>query len=259
MNGFRSQLKNAGDWDRRINSFAYSTLRDTADQDYVAARLAYRDQLLSQYLWSAEQALEKYLKCILQLNRIRANAIPHELEKALDTINANAPFAIALNDNLLQFIRRLDGSAKYRYLQVSQMVLRDDLILFDRCVWSIRRYCQSMDYEVKTANGKVVNLLESSLQAITDSNLNPPQTFHLIGGKLESILANRKHPARKALLWGNFYFGARHRSVIYRRSWWGEVISPLEYVEGLIEKVEGYVRLESEVKLAYKTLRNNEQ
>jgi hypothetical protein len=47
-------------------------LRDIGGGDYVAARLAPRHRFVPQFLWSAEQALEKYLKGILTLDRVSA-------------------------------------------------------------------------------------------------------------------------------------------------------------------------------------------
>jgi hypothetical protein len=45
--------------DRLLNDFATRCFRDVADGGYIAARLAYRAQLFSQFLWSSQQAIEK--------------------------------------------------------------------------------------------------------------------------------------------------------------------------------------------------------
>src|SRR5688572_4958760 len=55
-----------------LNNFAVRSFRDVADGDYIAARLSFRSQLIPQFLWQSLQAIEKYLKCILVLNRIKA-------------------------------------------------------------------------------------------------------------------------------------------------------------------------------------------
>ena len=55
-----------------VNDFAIRSFRDIADGDYIAARMAYRAMLPVQFLWSSQQALEKYLKCILFIRRITA-------------------------------------------------------------------------------------------------------------------------------------------------------------------------------------------
>ena len=69
--------------DRRINDFAVRAFRDMAHRDYLTARLACRADLISQFLWSAQQAIEKYLKCILLLKRIRAKNVRHDINEAL--------------------------------------------------------------------------------------------------------------------------------------------------------------------------------
>ena len=53
-----------------LNNFAIRSFRDTADLDYIAARMAYQTHLTPQSLWSALQSIEKYFKCILLLNGV---------------------------------------------------------------------------------------------------------------------------------------------------------------------------------------------
>ena len=75
------------DW--KLNDFAYRSFRDVADGDYISARMAWRARLLSQCLWGAQQTIEKYLKCILLLNRIEAPNVRHDLGAALSKIQAS--------------------------------------------------------------------------------------------------------------------------------------------------------------------------
>lgn len=70
----------------KINFAIIRCLRDTGDGDYIAARLAARHRLVPQFLWSAEPALEKYLKGILTLHRVSAPSIGHDISKALRLI-----------------------------------------------------------------------------------------------------------------------------------------------------------------------------
>ena len=51
-----------------LNTFASDIFRRQADFDYIAARANYRMHLRQQFLWSAQQAMEKYLKAILLFN-----------------------------------------------------------------------------------------------------------------------------------------------------------------------------------------------
>jgi integrase len=56
--------------DAHLNNFAMQCFRDIADGDYIAARMAFRADLIPQALWASEQAIEKYLKAILLLRRV---------------------------------------------------------------------------------------------------------------------------------------------------------------------------------------------
>ena len=41
-----------------VNDFAIRSFRETADKDYIAARMAYRARLIQPFLWSALHCLE---------------------------------------------------------------------------------------------------------------------------------------------------------------------------------------------------------
>jgi hypothetical protein len=45
--------------------------------------MAYRAKLPVQFLWASQQALEKYLKCILFIRRVPAKDVRHRLARAL--------------------------------------------------------------------------------------------------------------------------------------------------------------------------------
>jgi len=51
-----------------LNTYATDIFRNQADFDYISARANYRLKLRQQFLWSAQQAVEKYLKAILLFN-----------------------------------------------------------------------------------------------------------------------------------------------------------------------------------------------
>ncbi len=59
-----------------MNDFAVRSFRDVADADYIVARMACRAAFTTQYLLASQQAVEKYLKCVLLLNRIPAKDVP---------------------------------------------------------------------------------------------------------------------------------------------------------------------------------------
>src|SRR5215468_6849430 len=93
------------DHDALVNDFALRSFRDMADGDYIAARMACRAALLPQFLWASQQAVEKYLKCILLLNRIDAREAYHDLGKALDRIDASGKLSLDLTRGTKEFHR----------------------------------------------------------------------------------------------------------------------------------------------------------
>src|ERR1035441_9505367 len=87
-----------------LNDLAIRSFRDIADQDYVAARLAYHHKLPEPSLWQSQQALEKYLKCILLLHRIPATDIGHSLSKAVERIQESQSLPLDLSLATRSFI-----------------------------------------------------------------------------------------------------------------------------------------------------------
>lgn len=243
---------NTSPHDLKLNSFAITCFRDTADFDYISARQSYRTCLFPQFLWSCEQAIEKYLKCILLLNRVPATKIGHDLVKGLELAERNLPFQIRLRDEIREFITRVDSMGRWRYMEASLDIRRNDLLLLDWTVWTIRRYCQSMNYELRTVSGKLVNMLEPTLQQIEHSETRPPYEFHLNGGRLEDIVKKRDHPARTALVWNNCCFGMRNRKRVRMTTYSAGSNSPFFLFPELLDEAAKYVKVPIEVQRAYK-------
>jgi len=104
--------------DKLINNFAIRSFRDIADGDYISARMASRSQLVVQYIWASQQAIEKYLKCILLLNRIPAAEMKHMLRKSLAKIEASPKLSLGLVKSTEKFIDYLDTYGLNRYLEI---------------------------------------------------------------------------------------------------------------------------------------------
>jgi hypothetical protein len=145
-----------------LNDFAIRCFRDTGDEDYICARMAFRAALVSPSLWSSQQAVEKYLKCILLLNRIKAPKVFHNLGKALGAIEASAKFALDLTTPTRKFIEYLDDCARFRYREISTVASGQNLVVLDRTVWELRRYCTLSEppKQVKLLNGVHQRLFE---------------------------------------------------------------------------------------------------
>lgn len=135
-----------------LNRAFIRSFRDTADGDYICARLAYRAQLVPQFHWSSLQAIEKYLKCILTLNRVKAKT-GHNLAEALRKIRSDVNLHLTLSRMTEKFIEHVDTYGRFRYLEVPYNSTDHALIKLDRAVWEIRRYCQTLDFGPNTRIG----------------------------------------------------------------------------------------------------------
>ena len=118
--------------DALLDDFAERSFRDMADGDYIAARMACRAALMTQFLWASQQAIEKYLKCILLLNRIPAKAVRHNLGEAMRKIDDSDKISLDLTRGTEEFISMLDRFGPHRYLEVSNIGFGADLVTLDR-------------------------------------------------------------------------------------------------------------------------------
>jgi len=210
--------------DQFLNDFAIRCFSEIADGDYLAARMASRARLVVQYLWSSQQAVERYLKCILLLNRLPAKH-GHDLGSALGTINASGKLALNLTKPTQKFIEYLDQCGQCRYFEISNEASAAGIVTLDRAVWELRRFCT-----LDPAPGKL---------ALRKGEIAPK--FSLLGRHLEKVLDDPKNPARQALLWQNGFFGRRRRRSVKVDTWWKAQNSPLflnpQYLEDVLEFV----------------------
>lgn len=231
-----------------INSFAFRSFRDMADGDYIAARAAYRSQLVAQFLWLSQQALEKYFKCILLLNRIPATKLGHDLTKALDLAELKLPFSLLLCAQTRAFINHVNTYGQSRYLENSFYVQYSELVRLDRAVWDLRRYCAVLDYEVKLPGGKVIRALDVELQRIQHSEVGPTKPFRIFGGFLESVIEKKDHAARSMLIWNNLYFGKRPRRSVTMSTYSSATNSPLFLHPQIVDDLVPLIHISKELK-----------
>lgn len=234
-----------------LNDCAIRSFRDVADCDYIAARLSFRAQLVPQFLWQSLQTIEKYLKCILVLNRIKATN-SHNLSTLLDTFEQSKKFKVRLSSDTHEFFTYLDTYGRFRYYETPYYSTGDELFRLDTAVWELRRYARVLDYTIKPHGGAEVNSLALELKRNEKAESRPPQEFSIMGGHLEQVLANSGHPSRPGLIWKNLKFGKRRRSSITytRTSMSGN--SPLSLHPEILDEVLKYVYLPTYVVAAYK-------
>lgn len=233
-----------------LNDFATRSFRDTADMDYISARMSFRASLIEQFHWQALQALEKYFKAILLYNRIKAPKIGHNLSKALNKTK-QLPFNLELSQPASEFVDHIDTYGRFRYLEASYFVHGPKLVELDRTVWEVRRYCKVLKYEISLNDGSKKQMLPLELQKIKNSKNHPPQQFRILGGTLEKIIDNKDHPARVPLIWQNGFFGKSRRKTVKARVGFQAKNSPLILHPEILDTVKEYVYLPKEVVDAY--------
>lgn len=230
-----------------VNDFAIRCFRETADKDYIAARMAYRARLIQPFLWSALHCLEKYVKGILVLNRVQAHK-GHSVLPGIERMKQHGRFELDLSADTVKFIKNLeDYGAEYRYYEVSYGIQPFDIVRFDRAVWELRRYCQPLDYDIVDTNGKMVNLLTHELDRLLRAKAKYEKGTCIIGGTLEKIVEKKDHPARKALIWNNLFFGPSRRKVVKMRQDWESGNSPFFLHPEIIDEVVKYVYIPKDI------------
>lgn len=198
-----------------INDFINRSFRDMADKDYIAARILYRANLGPQFLWAAQQAMEKYLKGVLLYNDVSTIKLVHDLEKALKELGRITDIPFDIPDGMRQFIRRLNEEGTNRYFEYPAAALGEELLQLDRAVWCIRRYCYWMRGTVGPATAPVERLpIEiARVHAFQEKDIHK---FRIPGGYLEEILRTPKARLREHLVWKNFYYGSYMKRRIKR-------------------------------------------
>lgn len=230
-----------------VNDFAIRSFRETADKDYVAARMAYRARLIQPFLWSALHCLEKYVKGILVFNRVKAHK-GHSVLPGIERMKQHGKFELDLSADTVQFIKKLeDYGAEYRYYEVSYEIEPFDIIRFDRAVWELRRYCQPLDYDIAGADGETLNFLTLELDRIRRAKANHEKGTCITGGILEMIIEKKEHPAREALIWKNLFFGPSRRKGVKMQSNWESGNSPFFLHPEIIDEVLKYVYIPKDI------------
>ena len=203
---------------QKVNSFALRAFRDTADRDYIHARMAYRAGLIPQFHWSALHALEKYTKCIAILTRIPKpeKPIKHEVERSLALIYKNVD--VELSEQTKKFIKRLEEfGARFRYLEVSWFIHECEIAILDRAVWELRRFCDAELY-IYSGN-QFVSVSKDKYDLIKSIEKPNKQNTIIPGGFLEKTLEKRDSRARPDLVWCNLYYTTSKRKKVSIKTW----------------------------------------
>lgn len=177
--------------DAKINDYITRSFRDIADEDYIAARALYRAGLDLQFLWSALQTIEKYLKAVLLYHRASTKGLGHDLSTALGRVRGVRDLSFEIPGDVTRFIERLGAQGINRYFEHPINTDGLGLLELDKAVWHLRKYCRPVGADAKAS----------------------------ISGRLEQILEDRSE-ARNALMWKNLYFGRYKEIKLSRRIKW---------------------------------------
>ncbi|AQR66498.1 hypothetical protein BXU06_16650 [Aquaspirillum sp. LM1] len=233
-----------------LNTIATDIFRKQADYDYIAARASYRMRLRQQFLWSAHQAVEKYLKAILLFNsksarfytptgRTKQKEFSHNLAALLLEVRSIQLFEIELGPKGEEFFSYLSSQGVNRYLSASAYSMADAIQQLDQLVWHIRRYCQY----ISSHHEAIPGMQEAILRSITaPSTKRMPQ---LLGGELEAVVRrDPKDSARKALVWANLWYCNKRRHRVTYDAFSSFEITPSEREwQGIDwETIEYYVK-----------------
>ena len=231
-----------------VNDFAIRSFRETADKDYITARMAYRARLIQPFRWSALHCLEKYVKGILLLNRVNAKNLGHSVLPGIERMKQHGKFELDISTTTAKFIKSLeDDGAEDLYYLISYDIKPFDIARFDRAVWELRRYCQPLDYEIIDINGKMQNLLTHELDRVHRAKEKHEKGTCITGGILEKIIEKYDHPAREALIWNNLFFGPSRRKAVKMRSDWEAGNSPFFLNPEIIDEVVKYVNIPKDI------------
>jgi hypothetical protein len=158
---------------------ACRVFRDSADQDYVVARLSWKHSIYRQFAWSASQAIEKYVKCALLLNSESAK-FQHDWLAKVDILKALSQSAGKMfpeilcpddmsviddgcgvyDEPLIDFLFRLSeaGNAGVRYQEFAFLDFGFyDLHKFDTVCFLLRGLCFPLDGRIVIDNTQGVN------------------------------------------------------------------------------------------------------
>lgn len=215
-----------------------------------------RSALAAPFLWSASQAVEKYLKCILFLNRVNTKDLGHDLASAFERVNDQLPFNIELNSREREVFSHLAEWNSDRYLLSSFHLDHGELFQLDELVWRLRLYCRPLDkwhYADEPSSDVLAERVNGVVKIIAGSD---KLAGHLEGAVLENILSKRDHPAHEGLTWQNMFYSRTRRVSIRYRDGFQAVSAPLFLDPELADVAARWMKIPAPVVEGAKRLAN---
>ena len=242
------------DEQRQFNSYVIRSFRDCADQDYILARAAHKMSLYLQFLWLASQAIEKYLKAILILNKqTSAKRLQHDVFKIYGKLADIHDIPFDFPSEIESFMKYLSIFGQNRYFEHASQLDGHELTRLDQAVWFFRRYCQVLRWREESGDTSVPSLAENVARIQSNETIKRPTRFSLPGGFLEQVRKDKSHSSRSVLLANNEYFGRKRatRTVISFGAW-----PQVNHTPEIFRELEKYVFFSGKTDAHYRTLLN---
>ncbi|MFM8331792.1 MAG: HEPN domain-containing protein [Candidatus Methylumidiphilus sp.] len=234
-------------------NFYATNLRNTADQDYISARMSYRANLIEPFLWSSLHAVEKYLKAILLFTgrttfNDNGRSYSHNICDLLNAVEDFDEIDLRLTERARLFIKYLNEYGPNRYFDKQAHLQEYALDELDETVWYIRRQCY-----VKIGWGNI------SRRDPIISEENPRKYGRLPSpGFLEKVLDEQSF-AYEHLTWDNWFYGEGEvdRENIRKKQYKFSVInSALPYYGKMaFDVLNDYVSFSAETKKYFKVIK----
>lgn len=248
-----------------INDYAVRCFRDVADQDYITARVCFREGLMIQFNWMALQAVEKYLKAILLFNRVSSIKVNHSLKKAYEEVVKIEDLEFSLPEKDIKFIEYLDQTGSNRYLTTAHWNKGNEISSLDRIVWLIRRWCQELKREIpieKDPNTGYVTKYRRKLELEKDKFAHyeaTPHLFKLVGGHLEKVLSNKQHPQRSSLIWQNCFYSLKKRNTLTFPGRMNAINPPQILHPEIFDELSKYIKFSGPERDAFRQVLNQKE
>lgn len=201
-----------------INVYIDKSFRDTADKDYISARLAYRYRLEQPFMWSALHCIEKYLKAILVYNSRSAKCLGHDILSAYRQVLLIPDISFDFTSDIEKFIAHLNKQGTNRYFEYPYFFHGDELWRLDKTVWHIRRYCWYLRGTTLSPGNKTMELFPLNIKKIQNPDIVKfPHRFSGVpNGYLEKVLADgteEMREIREQLIYKNFFYGRTREKI----------------------------------------------
>jgi hypothetical protein len=198
-----TRLNNTG----QIDDFVTLRFRDSADQDYVSARAAYRNEFSEQFRSCALNAVHKYLLAILLYNGHSTKHLgAQEVVKALESVRAMDDLGFDVPPDVVLFIQFLNRYGSDRFLRHPDAIPLAALLMLDKCVWSVRRFCVPAQHDPQ----KLKLLPRVRAKLLVERMQRAPHKVRIADGFLERIM-DENLPSYRDLTWKNAYFGKNRK------------------------------------------------